>query len=82
MQQHRACRSVREKPVQQHYVYGPSFGAPRFRHPDETSARVEAERLAKEKPGNSFEVLAIVAKCSIERPELKWSDNWEQEVPF
>lgn len=67
----------------QHYVFNPNGFAPKYRHPDELSARTEAERLAKLNPGQSFEVLAIVASCRMPRPEPVWSDGFNNDpVPF
>ena len=44
---------------------------PTYKHPDEHSARVEAERLAK-KYGGQFHVLEVVATC--EKNDVAWQN--------
>jgi hypothetical protein len=42
------------------YVYSPETCCTRYRHATLESAKLEASRLAKERPGQHFEVLALV----------------------
>jgi len=56
-------------------------GLPVFRHPDETGARREAERLAREYPGEEFVVLQSVA--TVRKSDISWEDHDpEFQIPF
>ena len=55
---------------------------PKFMHKNETSAEMEAERLAKLKPGQKFWVLAP-ASCFVERRvSVERFDLTDRDVPF
>ena len=64
-------------------------GDPVCRHASETSAREEAERLARLNPGQEFTVLQSVA--SVVKSDMRWelhervsdmTDEERKEIPF
>lgn len=54
-------------------LYAEGGHAPTFRHGSKESAKEEAERLAKLKPGTRVHVLEAVASCVKE--EVQWSET-------
>jgi len=61
-------------------VWNPMGGNPTMRHPLEISARREAERLARQNPGQDFfvlEALTVTAKNDVRTERLG-----EHELPF
>ena len=58
------------------YVFNPTGGPPRVRHNSEESARLEAERLAENNPGEVFQVLKYVASCHSPFPVPEWDDGY------
>lgn len=61
-------------------VWNPGSGSPKFRHPTESAARAESERLAETNPGSKFYVLRALGVAVVERPAVytKLSDG----LPF
>ena len=67
-------------------VWNPKTEQTAFRHPDYTSARNEALRLAKKNPGQEFFVLGthcrIVKPPDVQVDEWGMTDLFENEIPF
>ena len=66
-------------------VWNENAGPPRHKHKGihaEDNARKEAERLARENPGETFHVLKLVDSCC--KKEVFWSSDFADlgEVPF
>lgn len=66
-------------------VWNPHMDIPRFQHTSEASARREAERLARQNPGQRFIVLKSVAEVT--KNDIIWKDHSNEEfkddhVPF
>lgn len=65
-------------------VWNPANNQPRYRHTTEADATTEAERLAREHPGDVFVVLEAVAarKCdNMLRANLRQGE-FNDEIPF
>ncbi len=60
-------------------VWNESGHAPTFKHDSEESARREAERLARNNPGQQFHVLQVVGTC--QHKAVEWHE-YEYEPPF
>ncbi len=52
--------------------------APTIKHPDEESARIEAERLVRLNPGQKFYLLVAIDCC--QKYDVQWQGD--SEVPF
>ena len=69
-------------------VWNEGGGSPTVKHSDYATARREAQRLARQHPGNRFVVLAAaVAFEKRDLDEVRYghvADQWEldQEIPF
>lgn len=61
-------------------VWNPHRDPPKHRHESPQQAKVEAERLAREHPGNRFYVLQAVGFCS--RNEVSWTTLDDADIPF
>lgn len=65
-------------------VWNPTGKNPSYRHPSEASAITEAERLARENPGNTFVVLQTVCARRVDymlRVDMRpGAEN--EEIPF
>ena len=59
-------------------VWCENGGPPTIRHNTEQSARVEAERLARNVPGRRFVVLRTIAAC--EKIDVDWF--YDDPIPF
>ncbi len=67
------------------FVWNPKGNVPKFLHSSEHAARVEAERLARQAPGETFMVLMSVAECT--KVDVSWKDHDgkdfdEEQIPF
>lgn len=61
-------------------VWNVGGGAPQVQHFEAATARREAERLAKQNPGQQFAVLQAVAVCETQKP-VNWVDFNDPHVP-
>lgn len=61
-------------------VWNPAGRAPTFRHTTQAFAQAEAERLAKEHPGQSFFVLHAVSRSCA--PPLVLTVRLRDDIPF
>lgn len=61
-------------------VWNENGHAPTFKHASATSARTEAERLARLNPGATFHVLALAGSCV--KRDVDWTDALADEMPF
>lgn len=59
-------------------VWNEGNRAPTVKHPSESAARDEAERLARLNPGQKFHVLAAIDCC--QKRDVLWAS--ETEMPF
>lgn len=62
-------------------VMNPQGNAPKFMHPSESAATIEAERLARENPGQVFYVMESICGRIVDdmqRIQLRQQD----EIPF
>lgn len=67
------------------FVWNPAAAVPRFRHPSKAEAQREAERLARQHPGQQFIVLkavggAIVPVTNVD--QIKFVPAVEDDFPF
>ena len=65
---------------QEHFWMVVGNGAPYYRHRDESSAKREAERLAKLNPGLKFFVVKTIG-C-VESTSVLWHTTLYDPVPF
>lgn len=63
-------------------VWREGGGAPTYRHPDEHSARREAERLSKLNPGERFVVLCPVTRVTTSVTVVEEFDPTDDGIPF
>lgn len=70
-----------------YFVWSPSGHIPTFQHDTAASARTEAERLARNNPGQEFFVLTKVARAK--KVDVEWvefvrpSEEFEEsQIPF
>ncbi len=64
-------------------VWNPNGNAPRFKHETESSARQEAERLARLHSGETFILLEAVAAVKKPEPPVQWEELIDpDEVPL
>jgi hypothetical protein len=52
---------------------------PTFKHKTEESARKEAERLARNCPGEVFHVLKVIATC--QKVDVQWTEIEDDFIP-
>ncbi|RJR07931.1 hypothetical protein C4588_06180 [Candidatus Parcubacteria bacterium] len=62
------------------YVYEPSSRYTKFQHRTRVDAEKEAERLAIQNPGKSFEILAAVSV--VVKNDVVWDRVPVDEIPF
>lgn len=62
------------------YVYNPTTGYTKFPHKNRESAELEAARLARENPGQKFQVLAVISQCI--KNDVTWERVDSGEIPF
>lgn len=68
-----AVEQTPQQPVEKFWmVWGVQRSMPRYRHTSKASARKEADRLAREAPGQLFVVLAAVDAriCTVSDPHV------------
>ena len=61
------------------FVWCPSHGLPTHRHPSETAAKKEAERLARKNRGHRFFVLEALESVCVD--DVQWT-KLEMGMPF
>ena len=74
---------MQEKRKAYYLVWNPQTGYIKHKHKYSSSAKTEAERLARQHQGQEFVVLKAVASCKVDN--LHWaemSDNADDFIPF
>lgn len=61
------------------FVWNEARGLPRHKHWTPQEARQEAERLARENPGQHFHVLGLLGTCA--HNAVTWTEP-DDEIPF
>ena len=62
-------------------VWNPAGRSPSHRHKSIEDAVKEAERLARQEPGQRFIVLEALRMCQVPELPIKWSEL-EEPLPF
>lgn len=64
------------------FVWNENGGMPQVKHANLSAARREAERLARNNPGQTFHVLELVGSCK--KTDVEWMpcEDTEARIPF